>query len=245
MTSIDNNQNSNSVNLFDFLNGNRADIYTVPEEKGFLTTGNIGSLLNSNPNYLKTINNGILLNNRNLTNHAETQVINIVPENNDWTQVKTLQPQTPQLYNNEQSLSELLPYYPNGQPNVLLNPSSDMTLDGVAAPQLYGGTTAFVNNPNVVNNPNNNIGHELEPYGSAVNNGLRALSQGTNSCDRLAAGHNVPNLAIKRNNNKSYIASPVSYNKNIPLYQVGDWTKNVPNNFLQEFNNNVGQGCNN
>ena len=120
-----------------------------------------------------------------------------------------------------------------------------MKIDNKAAPQVFGGTTAFINNPDILNNPNNDIGHEVQTYGIANGNGLRALSQGKNSCQKLGDGLNVPNLDVYQNNNDSYIASPRTMHPNIPLYQVGDWTNNVPNNFLQEFNNHVGEGCNN
>ena len=66
MTSIEHIKNANNNSLFSFLNGHRASAYVVPEEKGFQTTGNIGSLLNSSPCYLNKITDGILLNNRNL-----------------------------------------------------------------------------------------------------------------------------------------------------------------------------------
>ena len=48
MTSIDN------LNLYNFIEGQRADTVNK-EESGFRVNGNIGSLLNSNPNYLKSI----------------------------------------------------------------------------------------------------------------------------------------------------------------------------------------------
>jgi hypothetical protein len=251
MTSIEHIQNANDNSLLGFLNGHRAGVYTVPEEKGFQTTGNIGSLLNSSPCYLNKITDGVLLNNRNLTDHSETFIGKTKSSNHEWISLKQQQPSTPLLYCNQQPLSELLPYYPNtetpqnpkGIPNILLNPNCNMQIGGVAAPQIYGGTTAFVNNPNVLNNPNNDIGHELEPYGVAVANGLRGLSQGKNSCDKLASGLNVPNLHVHTNDNNAYIASPRTMHPDIPLYQVGDWTNEVPDNFLQEFNNNVGMGC--
>jgi hypothetical protein len=251
MTSIEHIKNANNNSLFSFLNGHRASAYVVPEEKGFQTTGNIGSLLNSSPCYLNKITDGILLNNRNLTDNTETFIGRTNAMKHDWVPLKQPQPETPLLYCDQQPLSELLPFYPNtetpnnpnGIPNILLNPNCKMQIDGVAAPQIYGGTSAFVNNPNVLNNPHNDIGYELEPYGVAHPNGLRVLSQGKNSCDKLGVGLNVPNLHIHQNQHDAYIASPRTMHPDIPLYQVGDWTNEVPDNFLQEFNDNVGQYC--
>ena len=254
MTSIEHLNNSGDISLFNFLNGNRANVYTGSEEKGFVTTGNIGSLLNSSPCYLNKIHTGILLNNRNKTDHTNTFIGRTLPTKNDWIPLKQPQPETPQTYCDIQPLSELLPYYPNtatsehphGIPNILLNPNCNMQIGGQPAPQVYGGTTAFINNPNVFNNPYNDIGHELEPYGIAEKNGLRALSQGKNSCEKLGAGLNIPNLDIHKNKHGAYIANPATMHPDFPLYQVGNWTDIQSNNlnFLQEFNNNVGQGCN-
>jgi hypothetical protein len=251
MTSIEHIKNANDNSLFRFLNGHRAEAYVVPEEKGFHTTGNIGALLNSSPGFLNQIKDGIIVNNRNLTDHSETFIGRIHPMKNDWRPLERAQPQTPLIYCDEQPLSQLLPFYPNtatlenpqGIPNVLLNPNCNLELGGVAAPQLYGGTSAFVNNKDVLNNPDNDIGHELQPYGIALGNGLRGLSQGKHSCEILGAGLNVPNLRTHTNKNGAYIASPRTMAPHIPLYQVGDWTNEVSGNFLQEFNNNVGQGC--
>ena len=250
MTSIEHIDNNNNT-LLNFLNGRRASSYVVPEEKGFHTTGNIGSLLNSSPSYLNTITNGILLNNQNLTDNSNTFIGKTHAMKHDWKPLKESQPTTPLLYCNQQQLSELLPFYPNtetfenpnGIPNILLNPNCNMQIDNVAAPQIYGGTSAFVNNPDVLNNPHNDIGHELQPYGIANHNGMRALSQGKNSCQILKDGLNVPNLQVHQNKNGAYIASPRTMYPGIPLYQVGDWTNEVPNNFLQEFNENVGEYC--
>ena len=61
MTSIHSVQNNNNLNLYNFLNGQRSQDYTVQEELGFQTTGNIQALLNSNPHSLKHITDGILL----------------------------------------------------------------------------------------------------------------------------------------------------------------------------------------
>ena len=36
-------------------------------------------------------------------------------------------------------------------------------------------------------------------------------------------------------NEEGYITEPVSFNNSVPLYQVGDWTKEG-DNFLKEFN---------
>ena len=239
MTSIYNIQNNQYTNLNDFINGYIGEHPTVREEKGFQVTGNVGALLNSNPDYLKKINEGIMFNPQNITDNSQTFIGKIKPMKNDWSLFKQPQPPTPLQYCNEQPLSELLPYYPNGIPNKLLNPTCKMQLNGVAAPQLYGGSTAFVNNDDVVNNPNNNIGYELDPYGISNNNGLRAIGQNNYSCNILRPGHNVPNLGIQTNINNAYVAEPYSFNKDVPLYQTGDWTK-LPGNFINNYINNIG-----
>ena len=258
MTSIDNIKNSkdtSNISVLNFLNGERSSAYVVPEEKGFITTGNIGALLNTSSCHLDKIYDGIVLNTRNNTDHSDTFIGRIKSSRNDWTELKQQHPETPKLYCNEQQLSELLPYYPNteseeqpyGIPNVLLNPNCNMQISGVAAPQVYGGTSAFVNNPSVLNNPYNDIGHELQAYGIAENNGLRVLSQSKVSCDKLGEGLNVPNLRVHSSNTGAYIASPYLFHPDFPLYSVGDWTtlETETPNFLQEFNNNAGKSCKN
>lgn len=235
----------NNINLYDFLNGNRSSNYTVPEEMGFPTTGNIGSIINTNPNELSNINNGILYNPTNKTNSNETIIGRINPSKKDWKILKTEQPETPLLYCNEQQLSDLLPFYPNGIPNKIINPTCNMTINGVASPTLAGISLMGINNSDIINNPYNDIGHQLNAYGFANENGTRALGQGKVSCQELTEGLNVPPLKLEKNNNNAFVTNPSITNPNVPLYQVGDWSnKNLfPNNFINVFNQNVGNGC--
>lgn len=250
MTSIE-NKTPNDINLYNFLNGARVNAYTVPEEKGFHTTGNIGSLLNSNPSKLANINEGILFNPTNYTDSSNTIVGRVHPMKKDWTILgkNVEQPPTPQLYCNEQPSSELLPHYPNGIHNKVLNPTCNMTIGNTASATLAGISTAFINNPDVLNNPYNDIGHELNPYGFANHNGMRVLGLGKVSCQKLEAGLNVPPLKVETNNNGAYIANPAN---SLPgqedlqdLYQVGNWSdpNMFPHNFINAFNENVGEGC--
>ena len=236
MTSIDNN-----LNLYDFIQGQRANTVNK-EESGFRINGNIGSLLNSNPHYLKSIHEGILYSGANITNHSENIIGRIHAMKHDWKELKKTAPDTPLLYCNNQYKSELLPNYPNGIHNKVLSPNCNMMLGNVASPTLYGETTAFVNDPDILNNPVNNIGHEIQAYGIANKYGMRALGQGKNACEPLENGYNVPTLKVQKNKNGSYISKPISVHSDIPLYQVGDWTEIKPN-FLSEFNDNVGEDC--
>ena len=251
MTSIHQNKSAKNLNLLNFLNGKRATAYTVPEEIGFQITGNIGSLLNSHPAKLASINEGILFNPKNHTDSYNTIIGRVHPMKKDWTVLhkNEEQPPTPSLYCNEKPLSELMPFYPNGIPNKILNPTCDMTIDGVASPTLAGISMMGGNDPNMFNNPYNDIGHEINAYGIANKYGTRALGQGKNSCEKLTDGLNVPPLKVENNNQGAYVANPalsLPGQKNLQdLYAVGNWTdpKLFPNNFINEFNQNVGQGC--
>ena len=247
MTSVHHNHNNNDLNLYDFILGNRAPIVNK-EEVGFRVNGNIGSLLNSNENYLKGIHEGILFPGTGITDHSQNLIGKIHPTKNDWASLKNSAPDTPLLYCNNQYQSELLPNYPNGLPNglpnTLLSPDCNMKLGNAASPTLYGETTAFINDPNILNNPVNNIGHEIQAYGIANQYGMRALGQGKYACQKLENGHNVPTLKVEENINGSYIANPISVHPDIPLYPAGNWPQ-ITNNFLKEFNNNVGEGCKN
>lgn len=236
MTSIDSN-----LNLYDFIQGQRAKTINQ-EESGFRINGNIGSLLNSNPRDLKNIHEGIIYSNANITDHSNNILGRVHAMKNDWKQLEKTAPDTPLLYCNYQYNSELLPTYPNGIPNKVLSPDCNMMIGNTASPTLYGETTAFVNDHNVLNNPINNIGHEVQPYGFSNQYGMRALGQGKNACQKLENGNNVPILKVQNNNNGSYISNPVSVHSDIPLYQVGNWTEVKPN-FLSEFNDNIGEGC--
>ena len=257
MTSIHENKSSKDINLFNFLNGKRATAYTVPEEIGFQTTGNIGSLLNSHPAKLASVNEGILFNPTNRTDSSQTIVGRVHPMKNDWTVLHKSeeQPPTPLLYCDEQPLSELLPFYPptpdypNGVPNKILNPTCNMTIDGVASPTLAGISMMGGNDPNMFNNPHNDIGHQINAYGFANENGTRAIGEGKFACLELTEGLNVPPLKVQSNNHGAYIASPAL---SLPgqtdlqdLYAVGNWTdpNKFPNNFINTFNQHVGEGC--
>ena len=239
------------TSLYGFLNGDIADHYTVPEERGFHMTGNIGSLFNSNPSYLKNVYEGIVLNPKNQTDSSNTLIGRVIPAKKDWKVLDQQQPTTPCLYCDEQPLSELLPYYPNteskehpnGIPNVLLNPNCNLKLGTDASPTVAGISLMGVNNYNLLNNPENNIGHELNPYGLATGYGLRGLGQGRYSTVPLANGLLVPNLKVERNaNSGKYVANPsnqFSNIPNVPLYQTGNWPEDVQGNFIQNFNDNA------
>ena len=250
MTSVHEIYNFKDINLLNFLNGSRATAYTVPEEMGFQTTGNIGSILNSQDNKLSNIYDGIMFNPTNRTNSNEAIVGKVHPMKNDWTILKHEQPPTPLLYCNEQPLSELMPFYPNGIPNKILNPTCNMTIDGVASPTLAGISMMGGNDPNMFNNPYNDIGHQINAYGYANKYGTRALGQGKVACQQLTEGLNVPPLKVHSNNNGAYVANPdlslPSQNDLQDLYQVGNWTDpdKFPTNFINTFNQNVGEGCN-
>lgn len=251
MSSIHENKSSKDINLFNFLNGKRATAYTVPEEIGFQTTGNIGALLNSHAAKLANINEGILFNPTNHTDSSETIVGRVHPKKNDWTVLhkNEEQPPTPQLYCDEQPLSELLPFYPNGVQNKILNPTCNMTIDGVASPTLAGISMMGGNDPKMFNNPYNDIGHQINAYGFANEYGTRALGEGKVACQELTEGLNVPPLKVQGNNNGAYIASPglsLPGQTNLQdLYTVGNWTdpNKFPNNFINTFNQHVGEGC--
>ena len=209
-------------NLFNFTKGDIANNYCEPEEAGFPIQGNVQNIINTDVKKLQSIDNGILVNVRNKTKRDPKAIQN--------------QPDTP-LIGCKKSVrqSELAPFYPNGTPNNVISPNCDLMLGNVGSPTLYGETTFGVNNPKILNNPNNNIGHEIETYGRANQNGSRALSQGKNSSSVLLPGHNYPKLANKEINGE-YIVEPVPCPGMDKLYQVGDWTKITPN-FLSNFNN--------
>lgn len=251
MTSVHNIQNHNNLNLYDFIEGNRA--HTVnKEETGFRVNGNVGSLLNSSKAIQKKIYDGLLFPGPGITDHSNNIIGNIHPMKNDWTMLKNSAPNTPLIYCNKQHNSELLPQYPsslspqypNGLSNVLLSPDCNMQIDGMASPTLYGETTAFVNTPAVFSNPINNIGHEVQAYGIANQHGMRALGEGKYACQKLENGHNVPTLKVEQNKNGAYISKPISVHPDVPLYPAGNWPE-VTNNFLNEFNDHVGRGCKN
>jgi hypothetical protein len=245
MTSIHSIPNTDNINLYEFLKGKRSNDYTVKEEHGLPTTGNIQALLNSDPNTLKNISEGILFNSAIYTNDDETIIGKINATKKDWTPLKKSQPKTPILYCNQSPNSDLLPIYPSGFHNKVLNPNCNMMIDGTTSVTLAGISTFGVTDPSILNNPYNDIGHELNPYGIATEYGTRVLSEGKYACENIGAGLNVPSLKTHRNNNGAFYAKPTQIDDEIPLYQTGDWKDEsvFPGNFFSEFNDSVGVGC--
>ena len=270
MTSVENinafDKERQNTNLYNFLQGEIGLDYNVPEERGFNIMGNIGSILNTNPNVLKNVYNGLIINTFNTTDNSNNLVNNIQPTNNDWATSNSNIVQTPLLFSNYDFLnkqSDLLPTYPNtnGIPNKYITPNYNLEINGTASPTLYGESLAFINNPDLLTNPHNNIGNEVETYGLAVNNGMRSISQGKNVCvenDIVKPGYNIPNLGIQ-SNGKTYVANPspqFSGQTRDNLYSVGNWAQCTDNscnvfanqngqqsNFIQEFNTSVGKSC--
>ena len=261
MSSIDNIKNQNNLNLNNFLQGNRSN-YTVLEEKGFQTTGNIGSLLNVNENSLKNVHDGIMLNLKNETDNSQVTIGRIKAEKFDWQVAKHSQPTTPQLcnrlYSNNQLSSELLPYYPNsvsksnptGIQNKVLTPDCNMKINGEPSPTLYGISTAFVNDISLLTDPYNNIGNEVNQYGLVsedgfvYDSGMRSLGQGRSSCKPMVTSADIPLLKTTENKHKSYYAKPISY-PNEKLYQVGDWTQYTSPDMVNVKKFNDSQSCQN
>ena len=271
MTSVKNinayDKERQNTNLYSFLKGDIGIDYTVPEEKGFEIQGNIGAIFNTNPNKLKNVWNGLIVNTLNKTNNSLNLVNNIEPSKADYSSQNSHVVPTPLLFNQWDFLnkqSELLPTYPNSNniPNKFITPDYNLEINGTASPTLYGESLAFINNHELITNPHNNIGNELEPYGLAVPNGGRALSQGKNSCVKdgfVQPGLNVPNLGIQHNNNNSFVANPSPQfpgQTREDLYTVGNWAQCTDNscsvfanpystdsNFIQEFNTYVGDRC--
>ena len=215
MTSMDNN-----INLYDFIEGKRVTAGVHPEESGLPLQGNINRHVRLEPDYLKKTYDNVLFN----------------PISQSY---RSYSVPTPLLYCNKSNKSELLPEYPNGTPNMFLSPDCNLKLNKVMSPTLYGETTAFVNDSDILNNPQNNIGHEVQTYGIANQFGMRALSQGKYANKKLQNGQNNPALDIQQNNNGMFYAKPVPVEAGIPLYQVGNWPEFFPNNFLKEFNDNI------
>lgn len=230
--------------LNNFMTGDIASNYVVKEQQGFPIQGSVGTILNLNPNSLKDINDGLILNIENNTIGSQKDLFSdynlFKYDNNDncYVNSKKKQPFTQLTYCGDNQTSELLPVYPNGIKNDNKSPNcKNLTYNNVGSPTLYGETTFGINDVSILTNPNNNIGYEISPFGDATKRGgQRALGQGRYSCDNMLPGYNVPSLTLMKNNFDSYYSEPVSFNDNIPLYQVGNWTK-IPGNYLQEFNN--------
>lgn len=232
-----------------FMNGNIAENYINQEEKGFPIQGTVGTILNVNPqNNFSKINNGLVINplfktidpenqNRDTVFNTENNIgINqYSSQDSQFNNPLIKHPPTPLLPQNDRS--ELLPNFPNGIPNKMLSSDNKtLTLNDTGSPLLYGASTFGINKPSLLNNPQNNIGHELHPFGLANETGIRALSQGKSANHKMLPGFNVPSLEVNQNNNGAYLSEPVTFNDNIELYQVGDWT-NIPGNFLYNFEN--------
>ena len=95
---------------------------------------------------------------------------------------------------------------------------------------LYYGVSTGIKHPSLLTN--NNIGHEIETYGNSNKFGSRVLGQGKNACKSLLPGYNVPTPETQKTDNNSFISIPTSFNEDIPLYQVGNWT-NISDNYLK------------
>tara|TARA_B100000886_G_C20409508_1_gene486367 strand:+ start:40 stop:810 length:771 start_codon:yes stop_codon:yes gene_type:complete len=232
-----------------FMNGNIAENYTIQEEQGFPIQGAVGTILNIKKKQdVENVKNGLVVNPLNKTKNIEggrlgpllsvdAGINQLSPLDNNWVNPKMPQPMTPLKYCNDTQVSELLPKYPNGITNNTLTPNcKTLTLNNIGSPLLYGASTFGVNDSSLLTNPQNNIGHEIETFGLSNEYGARALGQGKNACKPMISGFNVPSLNTFKNENGSYISTPVSFNNDIPLYQVGDWT-NIPGNFLHNFEN--------
>ena len=228
--------------LNNFMNGNIANNYTVQEQQGFPIQGSVGSILNIEKNEnLNNVNNGLIINPLLSTidkNNGDIIEINKLKEdNNTFINTKINQPSTPILYCNENQKSELLPNYPNGiENNNISSNCKTLTINNVGSPLLYGVSTFGINDPSLLTNPNNNIGHEIETYGNSNKFGSRVIGQGKNARKSLLPGYNVPTLETQKTDNNSFISIPTSFNEDIPLYQVGNWT-NISDNYLKNFNN--------
>jgi len=210
------------VSLENFTNGKRMNNYSEKTDYGFYTQGNIGSILNDKTCQSETFKGGgICVNQRNHTEKVSTHFLEYATKKLDTSITQ----------------SELLPHYPNGVKNMILGPEENLTLDRVGYPSLYGTTTAFINKPELINNPDNNIGHEIQSYGLANSSGSRSLGQGRHSKIDMTPGQNIPNLKVK-NINGNYISTPVPIESDLNLYQVGNWTK-LPNNFISNFENSI------
>lgn len=69
MSSIDNIKNQNNINLNNFVQGKRS-IYTLNEQRGFQTQGNVGKIISHYENFLKNIYDGIITNSKNETSNS-------------------------------------------------------------------------------------------------------------------------------------------------------------------------------
>lgn len=231
-------QELNKINLLDFTNGNIAKNYSEKTEKGFPLQGNIGAILNNSNEKLKSVENGVLLNRLNKTNNKGNTIY--LSDNDNKLNNTT----TPLKYCDEDSNSELLPKYPfSNEDNKMLNPNCQLMIDNKPAPQLYGENTFGLRDINVANSKVNYIGHELQQNGISNQYGIRALSQANYACQDLMPGSGVP--LLKNNNfDGTYSPMPTNFTDKLPLYAVGDWQTETPNNFYKNFKDSLNEsGC--
>ena len=217
----------NSYNTCDFLTGEFSNAVTK-EERGLPLTGNISTFIKLDPEVCRNISTNLLI--PPIVTNDENCFSNIIKK-------------TPLLYcNQENKASELLPEYPNGIQNTVLSPDCNMNIGNSMSPTIYGETTAFINDADLLNDSCNNIGHELQGNGIGNMYGMRGLSQGKYAKVKLENGQNVPTLEIAKNKHHFYYSKPMPVTENSSMYQVGDWTDIEPN-FLSNFNDNLGKYC--
>lgn len=226
------------VNLLDFTNGNIAKEYSDPMEKGLPLQGNIGTILNNSNEKLKGVVDGVLLNRLNKTNNNGNS-INLSDNDSKLNNITT-----PLKYCNEGSNSELLPKYPfSNEDNKMLNANCNLMIDNKPAPLLYGENTFGLNDINVANSKVNYIGHQLQQNGVSNKYGIRALSQANYACQNLMPGSGVP-LLKNQNFDGTFSPMPTNFTDQLPLYAVGDWQTETPNNFYKNFKDSLNEsGC--
>ena len=201
--------------ILNFTKGKRSENYSQPTQFGFNIQGNVGAILNSKKCDNKT---DLCINNR----------MNTENETNLFTDLGT------SIISNGINQSELLPNYPNSnQTNLLLGSDTNQNLENSMHPSLYGETTYGLNHSDIMNNSENNIGHEYTPYGNSNEHGSRALSQGKHSTHSMLPGYNVPQLEITQRSDSTYVASmPLN-----SIHGAGDWrTLNNGNHYSEYLN---------
>lgn len=232
------------TNLLNFIEGHIVDKYTEKTEVGFPTQGNIGAILNNSNKTLEDTKDGLLLNRLNKTSANNSLLINNIQSKNQTFYNTNKILSTPLKYCNTQDTSDILPNYPfSKESNKLLAPDCNLMIDGKPAPQLYGETTFGLNNVDILNNPVNHIGHEIQQNGISNKFGIRALSQANYACQDLVPGNGVPPLKNK-NYEGTYSPIPTNYTDALPLYGVGNWQEDTPNNFYKDFKDSLREsGC--
>ena len=188
------------ANISNFTKGNIANNYSQPTEFGFNIQGNIGSILNDKKCDNKT---DLCINNQ----------MNTTNNNNLFIDLGT------SIISDGINKSELLPNYPSNNVNLLLGADTNQKLNNEIHPSLYGETTYGLNHSDIMNNNENDIGHEYDAYGNSNEHGSRALPEGKHSTHSMLPGYNVPEMNIYKKDNGKYVSS-------IPLNTVhgaGDW----------------------